>query len=202
MNEDILKDKELLAVIDQSVELDFKAQLMQFEEENPTPERKPFPIIPIVAVAASLVVLLIGALVFRAEKARSSEELFAAYFDSYPNVVHPLTRSGEEQPDVYDRGFSAYEAHSYEDAADLFSEVEGFKYPVYLAISHLGSEPPRAEKALKLLKKLELQTDITHWYAALAYLELNRLDAALQELSLIKKDERAEVLREEIEKLQ
>ncbi|MEM6297960.1 MAG: hypothetical protein AAF740_04635, partial [Bacteroidota bacterium] len=182
MNEDILKDKELLAVLDQTVELDFKAQLMQFEEENPTPERKPFPIIPVMAIAASFVILLMGTLIFRAEKARSSEELFAAYFDPYPNVVHPLTRSGEGQPDVYDRGFSAYETSNYEDAADLFAEVEGFKYPIYLAISYLGSEPPRAEKALKLLKKLDLQTDITHWYSALAYLELNELDAAIEEL--------------------
>lgn len=156
---------------------DFRSMLSGFEEEHQPTKVFKLQRYSKWLVAAS-VILIAGLTYVLTLSNPTSQELFAANFQPYENVVHPIVRGTEEQ-DQKTKAFIAYETGDYKLAISLFSSLyENEKKPYYLfykANALLKLE--RANEAIPLLKE-HLQTkdtlnDKSTWYLALAYLRID-----------------------------
>ncbi len=128
-------------------------------------------------------ILLIIALVFLfTPRDKQYEELFAAHFTPYPNIVSPVQRS----EDTTRSAWTLYEQGMYEQAAEYFKmETAGdpgnVSYQFYAGISLLASDKP--SQAIDLLQKVE-KADTTkfnvqaEWYLGLAYLKSGKINKA------------------------
>lgn len=155
----------------------FKAMLSDFEAEHQP--KKVFRLQQYSKWLVAASVILIAGLTYVLTLSNpTSQELFAANFQPYENVVHPIVRGTKEQ-DQKTKAFIAYETGDYELAVSLFSELyEKEKQPYYLfykANALLKLE--KANEAIPLLKE-HLKTKDTlseksTWYLALAYLKID-----------------------------
>lgn len=141
-------------------------------------------------VAASIALLAGLAYFFTVDRSADTEALFAQNFKPYANVTYPLTR-GEEPDDAKAKAFSAYALGDYAAANSLFENLSiSEKEPYYLfyranALIQLN----RAAEAVPLLQEhLKTQdslTDKSHWYLAMAYLQMQDTDKARQALRTV-----------------
>lgn len=162
-------------------------------------------------LAAASVVIAIGLsswFLFFNNTDINTQELYAAYYEPYDNVVHPIER-GNKLEDLKSRAFLAYEKEDYELAITLFEKLNQQSTDGYInfynAIVLMQLE--RHKEAIPLFKnyissKGEL-SDRAHWYLALSYLKTNTIGNAKNELdSLIKlkgfKQEDAKALRDQL----
>lgn len=142
---------------------------------------------------AASIILLMGVGYFYATTVTkvSNTELFASYFEPYRNVVHPIVRSSEQQ-DAQSMAFMAYEGGDYEKAIRLLNQLYvSTQEPYYLFYSaNALLQLNRAEEAIPLLlkhlttKKTTL-TERTHWYLALAYINIDDAKKAKEELEIV-----------------
>jgi len=156
---------------------EFRSMLFDFEAEHEP--RKVFKLHQYSKWLVAASVILIAGLTYVLTLSNpTSQELFAANFQPYENVVHPIVRGTEEQ-DQKTKAFIAYETGDYKLAVSLFSDLyEKDKQPYYLfykANALLKLE--KANEAIPLLKE-HLQTkdtlnDKSTWYLALAYLKID-----------------------------
>jgi len=129
--------------------------------------------------AVCSVFLLIGSTLFLFTNSNSnSEVLYSQYFEPYPNVIAPTTRTlNQDLSDVY-IAMSEYDAMNYSKAIVAFDELldhSGLKNEIlfYKAVSLMSSGNHKAAKA-----QLELMTEYGEfknqrkWYLALASLQL------------------------------
>ncbi len=139
-----------------------------------------------VKIAALLVVSL--SVFFLWPKENTRPDLFARYFEPYPNVVMPTVR-GDEDADstVIQKAYRAYDQGNYAEAIRLFESVGAGDESValYLANSYLaGGE---TGKAIPILEKLEsgskLFEEEARWYLTLAYLEAGNNEQAVRLLN-------------------
>ncbi|NER19066.1 tetratricopeptide repeat protein [Spongiivirga citrea] len=156
---------------------EFRSMLSDFEAEHQP--RKVFKLQQYSKWLVAASVILIAGLTYVLTLSNpTSQELFAANFQPYENVVHPIVRGTEEQ-DQKTKAFIAYETGDYKLAVSLFSDLyEKDKQPYYLfykANALLKLE--KANEAIPLLKE-HLKTRDTlkeksAWYLALAYLKID-----------------------------
>lgn len=101
-----------------------------------------------------------------------SSNLYAEYFQPYPNEVAPLVRGQVENSPVSE-AFNAYELENYELSAKLFENMVEDYALLYAGISNL--ELNQNQKAINQLKTLSLQNgkyqEPSEWYLALAHLK-------------------------------
>ncbi|CAM1350005.1 tetratricopeptide repeat protein [Tenacibaculum halocynthiae] len=159
-------------------------------------------------VAASIAVLIsfIGYSLIVNQKT-STDDLYAEYFESYRNVIQPITR-GVESKNNSTKAFEAYEKGNYKKASTLlikaYSEDKNNAYLLYQGISFLQLN--NSDKAIEVLnKQLEITDKFnikTHWYLALAYLKNNEVIKAKKSLEKVldssgdyKKQEAKSILR-------
>lgn len=132
-------------------------------------------------VAAGLAaILVVAALIF--QLGNSNEETvnsdsFLSYYSPYPNVVSPITRGDEINPeDIEKSAFIAYESKNYGLADSLFSQVLPFQQDYvsfYKGISkfELGQYDSAAKYFDNYLYSEGTQLrDQAKWYMALSYL--------------------------------
>ena len=156
---------------------------------DPGTRRKPSgrPLLMWLAVAASLLmVVLLGYLLVRNSPA-NPQTLYAAYYEPYPNIINPAQRSGDDaEATVPERAVRAYEAGQYAQAIELFGQTDAVSsnvgFAFYYALSYLGAEQPTA--AIPLLEPLAQNERVlfyepARWYLALAYLDTDQPDAAV-----------------------
>jgi hypothetical protein len=143
------------------------------------------------AIAASFVGILfitIFSIYYSSEK--SSTNLYAAYFQPYPNEVAPIVR-GQNSSSPNTDAFQAYEKEDYELSAKLFENISEDYALLYGGISNL--EIGQTQKAINQLKSLSLQNsnyqDVAEWYLALAYLKNNETEKAKKVLNSIDKNQ-------------
>ena len=138
-------------------------------------------------------IILIGFLGYSLWKKTHQEvqpqKYFAQYFEVLPS---PQTNNirGLESKDVWNEGFSAYNANNFADAAHLLSkDKDNPEAMVYSGIAYLNSD--QTAKAIQILNDasslegISSFEDIRQWYLALAYLKAEDIDAAKSLLSSI-----------------
>jgi len=141
--------------------------------------------------AAAAVVILAGIGIFSyLNSGKSNEELYMAYYQTYPNLIAPNVR-GENHEDIKNQAFKAYDTENYMEAIRLFSEIKNEEYSVfYTAVSYL--ELNESQKALKILESEKFSNNpypfetYRKWYLALAFLKTNQIESGkkiLEELS-------------------
>ncbi|MGB3851765.1 MAG: tetratricopeptide repeat protein [Tunicatimonas sp.] len=164
-----------------------------------------------VAVAASLLTVLMLGYLFFIPPSASPQELYVAYHEPFPNLINPAQRSVEVvEETVLEQAVRAYDAQQYDQALALFAQSDALNtpgYTFYYAASYLESDQP--ERAIPLFERMikeetSLFYEPSQWYLALAYLKVNQPEAArpyLQSLAEQEGDytEKAASLLDELE---
>jgi len=144
------------------------------------------------SIAASATLLVAAAAWYLLFRSAAPHDLFAQYFEVYPNVEAPIYRdsSAADSLTLKDQAFRRYADDDFEGAIVLFESIEvkdeGTRF--YLGMSHLAKGD--AEKAIEVFQNLrreaaDYKTQID-WFLALALLKAERMDEArelLEELS-------------------
>lgn len=133
------------------------------------------------AVAASIAVLFAMAWALGLfTNTAQNDQLYATYFQPYPNVIAPLERSSNNRLSEFQKeAFQLYDQQEYEKASlafqDLYKKEQEDYALFYLIVSTMGNKD--YDKAIELFKQKE-QWEASEfeypakWYAALAYLKL------------------------------
>ncbi len=149
-----------------------------------------------VAVAASLLTVVLLGYLFFIPPTSSPEELYVAYYQPFPNLINPAQRSVEvEEATVLGRAVRAYDEQQYAEALTLFEEGNALSdpsYTFYYGASYLALDQP--EQAIPLLERLVQQkTGLFYepglWYLALAHLKANDPEAARPYLQTLAEQE-------------
>lgn len=145
-----------------------RAELKSFLQSVEVPlEKKNFKWIAIAASFIGIVLISTFSIYYFSEK--SSSNLYAEYFQPYPNEVAPVVRGQKENSDA----FYAYEIEEYELSAQLFENISEDYALLYGGISNL--EIDQTQKAIEQFNDLILQNskyqETAEWYLALAYLK-------------------------------
>lgn len=154
-------------------------------------ETKVFNLRPWLAAASVLLILSLGAWMFYFNSTEiNGDELYAANFAPYDNVVHPIER-GNEIADLKTRMFSAYEAQDYKLWLTLAEQMTTKQKDDYIdfysgiVYMQLGNH----EKAIPLIKGYinengELEDRAT-WYLALSHLKLGDIAKSKESLKIL-----------------
>ncbi|WP_109851450.1 tol-pal system YbgF family protein [Aquimarina sp. AU58] len=157
--------------------------------------------------AAASILILLGTVYFwNTKKPMSNEELFATYFKPYRNILQPVVRSDEHKNKI-SVAFNAYENGNFKKALDAFNTVleteENDTLQFYKANALL-----KLNEAKKAIIILEGQSEIknsfsekNHWYLAMAYLKVDQLNKAKEQLELLIKIPDSEYKKEEAKEL-
>lgn len=171
----------------------FKEIMSDFESEarNENSIKKRFPIKWLVAASIALTAGL--AYFFTMDFPASTQDLFVSNFEPYRNVVHPIVR-GEEGQTKKTSAFIAYQTGDYKTALPILDELyTDTKEPYYLFYrANALIELNRAKEAVPLLQE-HLRTNDTlvknsHWYLAMAYLQLDDKENAKEMLQEVVKN--------------
>lgn len=127
-------------------------------------------------IAASIAILL--AISFFFSRSTSNQDVFASYYSTPANIVHPIVRNDDEGT-LKTKAFIAYTNKNYSEAHVLFSNLyeqhQNSEILFYDAISLLEIDSTTTAIAkLKLHENFnDAVSDKTQWYLALAYLKNN-----------------------------
>lgn len=126
--------------------------------------------------AAAAVVALLIAVAFLLPGKENTDELFAASFTPYPNVVQPLLR-GEDAAAGQAKAFQDYEQKNYEAAAAGFKELLDIKEEpgILLLLGNsnlmLGKSEEAEENFITLIKNYDEFDLQAKWFLSLSYLK-------------------------------
>lgn len=162
-------------------EQDFMKKLNSWEKDIAgEKEAKVIPLKRILSIAAAIIIILIpiGYLLMSDEVQRAPQELYTAYFEPYEDVISERS----EGSGLLEQGLNAYNQENYRQA---ITYLEGFvkenpednSAKAYLGIAYLAvNESDKAEATLKDVSQdaTGLFKEVSEWYLALAYLNLNR----------------------------
>lgn len=141
--------------------------------------------------AAASILVLITVSFWLYNQNPSTEKLYATYFESYPNVIEPIVRNGNNQlMNTKTKAFIAYESKDYSNAAKFFDvvidETNAEYAQFYKAISLMNIDQYHdAADILKTSDWSETYKSKALWYLALSELKLNHMDqckASLKQL--------------------
>lgn len=125
-------------------------------------------------------------------KIENSEQLFLEYFEPYPNIINPTTRSSELDSTVsLHVALRDYELGDYELVIEKLSQLgadDQYRDEIlfYKAMSLMAMNNSR--DAVHNLRTMSLQSPLENqrkWYLALAYLHLEELEEAVEVLNEI-----------------
>lgn len=147
-----------------------------------------------VAVAAAAAICLIW-LILPVQQSASPTELYASYYERFPNVANPLTRDSGAQTSLKDRAYAKYEQGGYEQAIALFDSLliqePSLTHQFYQGIcameqndwqlARTALEPVRTSDTSRFAKAAQ-------WYMALVALQANQLEQSKNLLSAIQAD--------------
>ena len=143
------------------------------------------------SIAASILLLVAVFFVFKQQP--SNSDLFAQYFEPYPNVVAPLQKSGDSDLTTYERAFQLYESGAYEEATRALDGLDQDDMAVqfYHAVSLLALDKP-AEALAELMRLAEVDGNAyekpSEWFSSLALLKVGQENDARQILTGITAD--------------
>jgi TolA-binding protein len=133
------------------------------------------------AAAAVFLLLTISYLIYN-QKA-DPQELYANYFEPYPNVFEPTVR-GDARVDKRTEAFNAYDRGDYKKASDGFRELvkEKSEPGVLLLLGNsnlmLGNIEEAQNNFLTLIKDFDELDGQAKWYLGLSYLKQGQKEKA------------------------
>lgn len=133
------------------------------------------------AVAASLILSVISYLILN--RPTDPGDLYAEYFQPYPNIILPKVRGTQEQNQETD-AISAYENHDYEQAARGFREILATKPEpgILLLLGNanliLGNTDEALENFITLSKDFNEFDIQAKWFQSLCYLKKKDVNSA------------------------
>jgi len=143
-------------------------------------------------VAASIVFIvgLISVQFFTTQS--SSQELYAQYFEPYPNALHPIIRGVDISSNPMLSTFFSYEQGNYTKATQGFKAMltskEDTDIRFYYAMSLLNEgKLTIAHQELEYLKNSDTKFIAqVYWYSSLILIKKGEKDAAIQQLNSLK----------------
>ncbi len=141
-------------------------------------------------LAAAAVFLLVAVSYIFYNQQPNPEDIYASYFETYPNVFEPTVR-GNSREDQRTEAFSAYDQGDYEKAAAGFNALlkEKSEPGILLLLGNANLMLGKVEEAqnnfLTLIKDFDELDGQAKWYLGLSYLKQGQKEKArliLQEL--------------------
>lgn len=168
---------------------ELKAQLQQEEQRLAAQEpevKRQLPLQYFIGIAAAVALILVSVFLWRTPSVDSAE-LFAAYYQPYPNIESPVSRADNSVQNAY----TLYEQGLFGEALDLFSqlisETPGDPAPVfYSGICQL--ELDETEKAIAQFKSVQTMEKSNYskaalWYEGLASIKIDDKSRATEILT-------------------
>lgn len=170
--------KELQVSLKKEERMEIKKMFSNLSTENLKTETKVFQLRPWLAAASiALLVGLASWFYFFNAPDFNTDELYAANFAPYDNVIHPIER-GSQLEDLKTIAFTAYENEEYPKALKLFRELNIKYNDLYIDFysAMVLMQLNKQEEAIPLLESYVSKNgeliDRAHWYLALAYLKV------------------------------
>lgn len=183
-------------------EKEARHKVLQLEAEAAAQEEKRHSIVTnwlYRGVAASLLLLLIGAPIYWQQDEQRYARIFNKNFEPY-EVLGGTTRSANTEKDlVLPQAFEAYYKGDYTEARELFIVASGQEDRPYIwlylgnaYLAHDEDDKAIPEKAVEALEKVLAYPDVdlktqwrTHWYLGLAHIKLNQEEEAKQHFEIV-----------------
>ena len=184
-------EKQLQSAIHLNNRANIKSKLQQFEAEQKVIKMSG----PKWYMIAAGFLVIVASTVWILFQRPDAVQLYASYYEPYPNVVAPITRSITSNADsITQYAFFLYENKNYADASVVFNKIfSTSQYPfslTYLGICNL--EMGNISEAIKVLQASSILKDndiiVAKWYLAMAYLKNEEPLMALplvKEISLV-----------------
>lgn len=148
------------------------------------------------AAAAAVLLLVIATWSFLKTQTVDNQELFAAHFEPFDNIVVPVERGNADNLSKAQTAFTAYENGNYAEAIAAFESLPDSLaglpvYQFYGAIARLqigdGENVTQTLQNLSDSASFQFQKPAA-WYLGLAYLQSDNADAARKIFTEIKAD--------------
>lgn len=179
------------------VEYYFLKELKQ-ELKNSDQQKAKSSIKTYLAIAASVFLLASAGLTYYLLDATdSSNGLFVTYFEPYPNIIAPITRSSENTS--YEEVMQLYEAGQYAEVIPklnllIENRSENLELVFYRGVSYLGAnQPERATVDFKAVIKGGEKNFVepSYWYLGLSQLKMDKIEEAKVSFGKLKEKEGA-----------
>ena len=181
----------------------FKVELEKIHEEivNQKPTKSASLSRWILAIAASLILILVSWWGIQSVFQSPNEKLFAAYYQTDPGLITAMSGSDSYE---FDRGMVDYKEGKYKEALarwNLLLEEEFADDTLIYFVAMANLELGNYDLSQKLLKQVadenasEFKEDAS-WYLALIYLKNGELDPAKLMLSNLDRPEAQALLKE------
>lgn len=156
-------------------------------------------------IAAAITISLMLIAVYQYTQNPKPATLFQEFYSGYPNMIAPTERSNNNIDSLTQSTFAAYDREAFKEALEGFKILEEQQKTIYTSL-YIGIcylELKNSVAAIEILQKaisLNNTYSLTaKWYLALAYLQNNQPDLALEIVKDFNKLE--EPFRQEAEKL-
>lgn len=183
--------KELQISLKKEERRDLKAMFNSLSEENTPSKAKVFQLRPwLVAASIAMIVGLAAWFLFFNTSGLNTDQLYAANFAPYDNVIHPIER-GNQLEDLKSRAFTAYENEEYPAALQLFEELHIKQNDSYIDFysAMVLMQLQQQEEAIPLLQGyIEKDGELKEraiWYLALAHLKQNEIEQSKMQLQIL-----------------
>ena len=150
------------------------------QTKTPTAKVRRLSTMRILAIAASVLFVVMLIRFIPGSSDLSNQELFASYHETYPMLLNQRGVSEDLEAD-YRAAVVAYQTENFDEAKNLFKKInsatDNNTYIFYEAISNLESSDPNG--AILLFKKLiergdPLFREQSKWFLAMSYLKLDK----------------------------
>lgn len=193
-----------------SRDLDAWKEQLIFPENAGTslPNRPSIPLYRQWWVAASLILLAVGAMWIMWRQGNTAERLYQAYYEQDIGLPIEMSASEESRYRFYD-GMVSYKEGNYPDALEKWKDVgdemlQSDTLGYYRAVAYMGMADVAAAAGLLIGiasdDRSAFHSDAV-WYLALCYLRQDDIDASTTWLKTIPHDHRAQQLLDQLEKL-
>lgn len=138
-------------------------------------------------LAAACILIFAGILSWFMLYTTSSDDLYAEFYEPYPNTIAPTVR-GNDITDDTTKAFRHYDAENYNEALTLFDKIYDSKGKDF-ALFYKGislMELKRYDEAVHTFKELNTNRNVSdfssesQWYLALCYLKTNNNEEAVK----------------------
>lgn len=161
---------------------ELKERLREIESTRKSKRRK------LIAIAASIAIVLgVGGVLVWNQGKVSSNELYAEYYEPYPNVYAPITRDGDPTSDL-EKAFALYEQGEYSKALKGFNQElevnDDQDVLFYKAIALIQLE--KTKEAEGILASIQLEKSSYSpqilWYESLLFIKNEQYEKAKSKL--------------------
>ena len=181
--------KELQRSLKKEERIEIKSMFSDLATENEKPETKVIQMRTWLAAASIALVVGLGSwFFFLSDSEINKDQLYAANFAPYDNVVSPIER-GSDIEDLRSRAFTAYEHKEYTKALELFGQLKIEQDDPYIDFyeANVRMQLGQHTQAIPILKGYIANegklADRALWYLALSHLKLGEIEESKAQLS-------------------